>query len=341
MSHVLRIAEVGVLRLEHRDTMPLRPDDARVAVIATGICGSDVHGLAGHTGRRCVGQVMGHETVGTVVEVGPRGDEGLLGATVAIDPVISCGSCDRCVRGAQQHCPSGWVLGVRPDVDGAYATEVVVPTRNLVRLREGVTAWHGALVEPLAVGFHAARRGDATAGDRVLILGGGPIGQAVLLGCRRAGVRDILVSEPDDSRGALIERLGGTRTTPERLVDDRAAVLGEGATLAFDVVGTDVTLATALTSAVPDGRVVLVGMDSPNVAVNAYEITARERCVIGTICSTRQHFSETAEWVADHPDVVELMVDRHEPLERGPAIFDELLSGRISTNKVLLMPTVA
>ena len=341
MNQVLRITAPGRLEVQERPPQGLDPDDARVRVIATGICGSDVHGLDGHTGRRSVDQVMGHETVGQVIELGADADPALVGAIVAIDPVVSCGQCSRCRVGEQQHCLTGWVLGVRTDVDGAYATEVVVPSRNLVPLRADMTPWHGALVEPLAVGFHAARRGHAGDNDRVLILGGGPIGQAVLLGCLREGVRTVLVSEPDDRRGALIERLGGLRTTPQDLADDLPLALGEGATLAFDVVGTNATLATAIGSTVPGGRVVLVGMDSPKVDLNAYEITARERMLVGTICSTRDHFVETAEWLADHPEIAPAMVDHRVPLAHGPDVFDDLLASRLQANKILLLPETA
>lgn len=338
MTTALVLRPEGQMRLERRPSRPPAAGQVLVSVIATGICGSDVHGAAGDTGRRQPGQVMGHETVGRVRDLGPGVDSTWLGALVAIDPVVSCGVCEECSAGAPQHCVSGWVLGVRPDVDGAFATDVVVLERNLVRLPETMPEWHGAVIEPLAVGYHAVRRGGPTAHDRVLVIGGGPIGQAVALACGRVGVGTVLVSEPSPSRRSILESLGFACTAPDRLGDAVADLLGRGATFVFDAVGTRSTLASALRHSVPRATIVLVGMDSPELSFAAYEITARERAVIGTICSTRERFRETAQWATENPDVIEKLVDRRVPLGDGASVFRELMSGALSVNKVLLMP---
>jgi threonine dehydrogenase-like Zn-dependent dehydrogenase len=177
-------------------------------VVATGICGSDIHGLAGATGRRESGQVMGHETVGRVVEVGADVDDDWLGALATVNPVVSCGSCAACLACEEQQCEQSWVLGVRPDVDGAFAERITVPARNVVRLPESMTPEHGALVEPLAVGYHALVRAAPRPDDTVLVIGGGPIGQAAALAARRVGVRRVLVSEPNPARASILQRLG-------------------------------------------------------------------------------------------------------------------------------------
>jgi threonine dehydrogenase-like Zn-dependent dehydrogenase len=328
----------GAMALESRTSHPTAADEAVITVIATGICGSDIHGLAGDTGRREVGQVMGHETVGRVREVGSEVDAGWLGALVTVNPVVACGECADCRDGNEQQCARSWVLGVRTDIDAAFAETVTVPARNLVRLPDDMIEWHGALIEPLAVGYHAAVRGGASPFDRVLVIGGGPIGQAVALACRRLGADRVLVSEPDPFRAGIIERLGFASTSPTDLPAGVESVLGAPATLVIDAVGNDHTLRAAFEQSTPGARVVLVGMASPTLGLSAYELSARERTVIGTFCYSHAHFRETAEWAFENPDVVALLSDMQVSLADADDVFGRLVRGELQANKVLVVP---
>ena len=176
------------IAVEERPEPQPGPGEVVVEVIATGICGSDFHGYSGENGRRHPGQVMGHETVGRIDELGSGVTDLAPGQLVTINPVMACGVCAACRDGQQQWCSRRVVLGVAPEIPAAFADRVAVPAENIVLLPESMPAELGALVEPLAVGYHAVRRGAATADDRVLVIGGGPIGQACLLAARRLGV---------------------------------------------------------------------------------------------------------------------------------------------------------
>jgi threonine dehydrogenase-like Zn-dependent dehydrogenase len=335
----LVIEAAGRIALAERETRMPGDTEALVRVIATGICGSDIHGLAGHTGRRVVGQVMGHETVGRVAQVGAAVPEDLVGALVAINPVISCETCPDCLAGREEICDNGsWVLGVRADVDAAFAEYVTVPQGALVVLPEGTIEQHGALVEPLAVGFHALMRGAPTPDDRVLVLGAGPIGQAVAIAAGRAGVDRVMVSEPDPARRRLIDALGFAAVAPEELESSFVSRFGGPPTLVVDAVGSRGTFISAIDFSAPGARIVLVGMASPELEVPAYSLSAGERTVIGSFCYSRRHFSDTARWVAENPDTVALLFDGTYPLERGPEIFDRLVAETLTPGKVLLTP---
>jgi threonine dehydrogenase-like Zn-dependent dehydrogenase len=183
------------------------PDTGEVLlrVVATGICGSDLHGYTGENGRRHPGQVMGHETVARVADTG---------RLVTVNPVMGCGDCPACTAGTEQLCARRRVIGVDPSVSSAFAELMVAPAANVVPLPDDLPEDYGALVEPLAVGHHAALRGQVGAGDRVLVVGGGPIGQAAALAARRAGATAIAVSEPSASRRALVSRLGFEAVEP-------------------------------------------------------------------------------------------------------------------------------
>lgn len=338
MTHrALVMSGQGQLTLEERVSTPPGAGEVIVEVIATGICGSDLHGLAGDTGRRSVGQVMGHETVGTVSQAGRGVDQKLIGQLVTVNPVVGCGECSACKAGRTQQCPNGWVLGVRPDVDGAFAERFTIPATNLVPLPAGMLAWHAALVEPLAVGYHATRRGLLQSRDLVVVIGGGPIGQAVALACRREGVRRIVVSEPDPDRAETLHALGFDSVRPAELAAAVEEKLGALATLVIDAVGASATLAAALEVCAPNGRVVVVGMASPHLEFAAYQLSTSERTLIGAFCYDRDQFTSTLHWLADNARVAEIMVDRREPLVTGHSVFSELLAVSRLPNKVLLV----
>lgn len=317
---------------------PIGSDDTVVLdVIATGVCGSDVHGYTGETGRRVSGQVMGHETVARVRE----GGRFAPGALVTFNPIISCGHCEFCLEGETQVCPESVVIGVEPTLDGSFAERVGVPARNVVPLGDSVPVLHGALVEPLAVGYHAVMRGAPTADDRMLVIGGGPIGQAAALAARRCGVSRVLVSEPSEPRRALLARLGFETTTPDELAEAAVRVLGGKATLVIDAVGIQPSVAAAVASSTTRARIVLVGMGASEMLIAPYGITVAERVLIGSYCYSEEHFRSTAAWVAEGHQELDLLIDRTLPLADGAEAFRTVADGSGGSNKTLIvsMPT--
>ncbi|NYE18075.1 zinc-dependent alcohol dehydrogenase [Microbacterium immunditiarum] len=337
---VLTMVAPGVMALERRSVREPTSREVLIKIVATGICGTDLHGVAGENGRRTPGQVMGHETAGYVDRVGDGVDPAIVGRPVTIDPLVSCGDCDACRNGAAQQCPDRWVIGVRADFDAAFAEYITVPIDSVVLLPVAMPVWYGALIEPLAVGYHAMVRAATNPNDRVLIIGGGPIGQAAAIACRRLGVERVVVSEPDELRGAVVEALGFVRTTPADLNEAVRRHLDTKATVVIDAVGSSMTVAAALSNSQRGARIVLVGMASQQLTLWAYDITAAERVLIGAYCYSHEDFRSTAAWAADHPETMSVLVDLHEPLARGPHVFAALLNGTTKANKVLLRDEV-
>jgi threonine dehydrogenase-like Zn-dependent dehydrogenase len=324
-----------------------RPDptpsagEVLVRILATGICGSDLHGYTGENGRRVFGQIMGHETVGRIEALGSGVEAGELkpGALVTFNPVVGCGRCAYCASGNPQGCADKVVIGVASDYISALAEVVAVPAANVVVLPESTPTDYGALVEPLAVGYHAARRGHVGSEDAVLVLGGGPIGQACVLGAQRLGARAVVVSEPNEQRRELCTRLGAGTVDP---VDaDLAAgvrdVLGRPPTVVIDSVGTTRSLESALACAPLMSTVVLVGMGQQLLTVAGYELSTKERSVVGSFCYTPQEFRETAAWVGSTEVDLSLLVQDHVGLEGADAAFAELARGNGSKSKVLVL----
>ncbi|WP_240948802.1 zinc-dependent alcohol dehydrogenase [Microbacterium salsuginis] len=298
-----------------------------IRTIATGICGSDIHGYTGHNGRRHPGQVMGHETVGVVAQHGPGTDSAIpLGTVVTVNPQLRAGPDGR-----------ARVLGVNPEISSAFAEFFVVPVENVIALPPGMTVEHGALVEPLAVGFHAARRGGVTAGSRVLVIGAGPIGLACVIAARRLGATHVIVSEPVAQRRSRAEQLDATVVDPT--VDDVAETCRRegGVDVAIDAVGSATTIATALESVSSGGIVSLVGMASPMIQLPAYAISVSERTIVGSFCYTADEFRETTEWAAGEPALLDRLIDDRVSFDEADAAFTALAGDDASsTSKVLV-----
>lgn len=348
----------GARRLSVQDRPDPRPQPGEVLlrIIATGICGSDLHGYTGENGRRQPGQVMGHETVARVVDansnstvIGDHQDdhhhtdgEGNLGwdigALVTINPVIGCGSCRVCRLGQPQQCADRRVIGVDPAHSAAMAEYMVVPEGNVVRLPADLPPEAGALIEPLAVGWHAVRRGTIRPDDRVLVQGAGPIGQAVALAARRAGASEIIVSEPDSRRRAVIAGFGFEVVDPTAVRAEPLAPDGTPFDLVVDSVGSTQTIESALANTVLGGRIVLVGMNEPRLNIDAYAISSAERSVVGSFCYTPTEFAATASWVADNSEELVRLIDGSVDLDGAAAAFRGLADRSLPASKVLIFP---
>jgi 2-desacetyl-2-hydroxyethyl bacteriochlorophyllide A dehydrogenase len=313
------------LSVETAPDRGLAVGEVRLSPVAVGICGSDVHGYQGISGRRQPGMVMGHEAVGRVLDGAP----GLApGELVAVNPVVACGVCDRCRAGRDNLCAERRLYGCVPGLDGAFADRMTVRADNLVPLRGPAPAEWGALAEPFAVGEHAARRARIDAGTRVLIVGGGPIGiGAALAALRRAA--SVTVSEPDPHRRSVLSALDISSVAPE----DAAA--GE-ADVALECVGLPATVAAALAGVRAGGAVVMVGIAEPLVAVPVAPLVMEERALIGSAVYTRADFTATAAWIDAGTVDLAPVIERRVTLDELPAAFAAYAAGEERATKTVM-----
>ncbi|TDE97643.1 zinc-binding alcohol dehydrogenase [Occultella glacieicola] len=325
----LVLADFGRFEVQERPTPGPAPGEALVRVVATGICGSDLHGYTGENGRRRPGQVMGHETVGVVVALGEGATGPAVGDVVVLNPNLGCGSCARCLEGNAHICAQRRVIGVDPTISSGFADYLAAPAANLIGFGGDVAL--GALVEPLAVGYHAALRGGVAASSRVLVVGGGPIGQAVAIACRRLGAASVLVSEPHPARRTLVAELGFAVVHPDELPEAVGAV-----DTAIDAVGVSATLETALAATAAGGTVVLVGMGAPTVEVPAYAISTAERTLVGSFCYAPVHFADTAAWAAGAGPELAPLISRVVAPEQAQGAFAGLADGSDPASKILV-----
>ena len=238
------------------------PNELILKVARCGICGSDLHATEDGLMTLPAGSVMGHEFAGEVAAIGPDVSGWKEGQLVTALPFISCGGCAACHRGDSLRCTSIISTGLGQN-HGAYAEFVRIGTNDTIALPASVNVTEGALIEPLAVGFHAVEMARLSAGANVLILGAGPVGLAVALFARFAGARNIIVSEPSASRAALAAKMGATDAITDRKdIGAQYRKLANGAQpdVIFECVGVPGMIGEAINLAPRGGRIVIVGV---------------------------------------------------------------------------------
>lgn len=319
------------LAVEEAEAGAVGPNEVRVAVHSVGVCGSDVHGYAGVNDRRQPGMVMGHEAVGLVSELGAEVEGLAPELPVAINPLISCGVCSFCRSGDDNLCESRRIYGCVPGLPGAYAESIVVPAASLVPFEGDAPLEWGALVEPLAVGAHAARVARITPGEEVLVVGGGPIGLAAALAARWRGASRVVVSEPQAARRGIAERLGFETIDPTKEEQPRSAF-----PLAFECVGHSATLASALAAVPPRGRVIFVGLAEETIDLPATPLMVGERTITGSSAYARSDFRDTAIWTARRSVDLSPLIELRVGLDELPGVFEGYVDGSLQVLKTIL-----
>lgn len=316
-----------------------------VRVKACGICGSDIHGWDGSTGRRRPPLIMGHEASGEIAVLGEGVNDWRVGDRVTFDSTIYCGQCGPCRSGQVNLCESRRVLGVAPveyRQDGAFAEFVKVPTRILYRLPDTLSFAQAAMVEPVSIAIHAIQRVKIRPADTAVVVGSGMIGLFVIQALRWAGARRIIAVDLEPKRLALARELGATETIQSDRVDVPAEVArltgGIGADLAFEVVGISPTLQLAIHCLRKGGSAVLVGNLAPKTDFPLQAVVTRELSLFGT-CSSAGEYPLCLELISSGAIRVDPMISATASLDEGAAWF-ERLSGPAGSAymKVILQP---
>ncbi|MGD0410080.1 MAG: galactitol-1-phosphate 5-dehydrogenase [Verrucomicrobiota bacterium] len=329
---------------EERPAPQPGPEEVLVAVKACGICGSDVHGMDGSTGRRRPPIIMGHEASGIIAGTGAAARGWAAGDRVTFDSTIFCGHCDFCRRGEINLCDNRRVLGVSCEEyrqPGAFADFVAVPQRILYRLPDGLPFEHAALAEPFAVALHAIRRAPVTLNDAVAVVGAGMIGLALVQALRLAGCGRLLVADVADGRLALAKKLGATHTINSAGGKAAAAILewtqGRGADVAFEAAGVAATVDLALGCLRKGGTAALVGNVSPRVEFPLQTAVTRELAVHGS-CASRGEYPAVLDLLGRGALQCGPLLSATAPLAEGAAWFDRLYRKEPGLLKVVLKP---
>ena len=315
-----------------------------VEVKACGICGSDVHGMDGSSGRRIPPLIMGHEAAGVIAEVGQGVEGWAKGERVTFDSTVYCGDCHFCRAGKINLCDRRRVLGVACEEfrqEGAFAEYVAVPARILYRIPEGVSFEHAAMVEPISVAVHAVNRTPVRLNDTAVVIGAGVIGLLVVQALRAAGCGRIIAVDLSPTRLELAGELGADEVLRSDEVDVVEAVRertgGRGADIAVEAVGIDQTVRTAVDCVRKGGAVTLVGNVSPRVELLLQAAVTRELSLYGSAASCGE-YPDCLDLMQRGTVRVEAIISAVAPLSEGATWFQRLRGGEKGLVKVILVP---
>jgi L-iditol 2-dehydrogenase len=325
------------------------PGEVLIRVAACGICGSDVHGYDGSSGRRIPPIVMGHEAAGVIAAVGEGVTGYRAGDRVTFDSTVYCGVCEFCQRGEVNLCNDRQVVGVSCGDyrrAGAFAEYVAVPERILYRLPEDLSFADAAMLEAVSVAIHAVRVAEVTGGETALVIGAGMIGLLILQAARASGCSRIFLTDVDATRLELARSLGAdaviqgsvTNSSDESLTSRIEQLTnGRGVDMTFEAVGRPETVAAAIDCTRKGGTVALVGNISPEVTIPLQKVVTRQIRLQGS-CASAGEYPQAMEWIASGKIKVAPLITAVAPLEDGPSWFARLYAREPNLMKVVLDP---
>jgi L-iditol 2-dehydrogenase len=339
----LLLESVRELRLHYLPKPDIGTHDLLIRVKACGICGSDVHGYDGSTGRRIPPVVMGHEAAGIVEEKGSAVERFQVGDRVTFDSTVSCGRCPFCRRGEVNLCEKREVLGVScADYrrDGAFAEFVSVPEHIVYNLPPELSFEHAALIEAVSIVVHAAKLTGIQPGDSAVVVGAGMIGLLAVQAFRVYGCARVLAVDLDEKRLALARQMGAEKTflaTDPDLIPSLRHVTDDGLDIAIEVVGLQKSVTTAIESVRRGGTVTLIGNLAPKVEIPLQTVVTRQLRLLGS-CASAGEYGECIALMEQGVIRVDPLISAVAPLNEGPAWFDRLYNRQPDLMKVILQP---
>ena len=341
----LLLSEYKKLQVTEFEDPEVGANDVLVQVRACGICGSDIHGYDGSSGRRIPPLVMGHEAAGVVSAVGADVVDFVVGDHVTFDSTVSCGTCSFCRQGQINLCDNRMVLGVSCGEyrrHGAFAEFVSVPQHICYALPKDLPFEHAAMIEAVSVAVHAANRTPVSLGDTAVVVGSGMIGLLVIQAIRLTGCAKVIAVDLDPGRLKIAGELGADVTLQADQVDVVSEVYRltgqRGADVVLEVVGSTPTIQTAIGCARKGGAITLVGNLSPNVEMPLQSIVTRELSVYGT-CASNGEYPACIELLRSGAIQVEPLITAKTSLQEAVGWFDRLYQGEAGAMKVIVDPT--
>jgi L-iditol 2-dehydrogenase len=338
------LSAYGRLELAQMPVPVAGPGEVLVRVEACGICGSDVHGFDGSTGRRIPPIVMGHEAAGTVAAVGEGITAYAVGDRVTFDSTIYCGRCEFCQRGEINLCANREIIGVSCDEfrrHGAFAEFLAVPERVLYKLPENFAFADAAMLEAASVALHGVRVLELAGEETVLVIGAGMIGLLIVQVAKALGAKRVFCADVDATRLELARQVGADETICASGDELVAAVLqltaGHGVDAAIEAVGHKQTILAAIDVVRKGGRVSLVGNLAQEVPLPLQKVVTRQIRLQGS-CASAGEYPLAIELIAAGKIQVRPMISAIAPLEEGPRWFERLYNHEPNLMKVILTP---
>jgi L-iditol 2-dehydrogenase len=309
-----------------------------VRVKACAICGSDVHGYEGITGRRTPPMIMGHEFAGIIEKLGRKVNGLKVGRRVLGMPSSGCGHCEYCRSNRPELCKRRRVLGVG-DINGALAEFVALPAESLIELPPTVSFVQATMAEPLTVACHAFHRRPLQTGEDIGLIGAGTVGLLLLQIARLAGPHRLFVSDPIQEKLTRALRYGATLALNPEKVNVVNTIMyetdGRGVDLAVEAVGFEETVQTAMGITRLGGDVLIVGNAINMGSIHLQGLVTRELRLIGTYGGTPE-FSSALEMISNGKIDLQPFLNYVWPFKRGVEAFERLASREPGMWKIIL-----
>jgi L-iditol 2-dehydrogenase len=322
----------------------LQPGCVIIKVEACGICGSDVHGMDGSTGRRQPPVIMGHEASGIIHAVAPDVTDWRVGNRVTFDSTISCGECYYCKRGDINLCDNRRVLGVSCNEyrqNGAFAEYVAVPAHILYAIPENISFEQAAMVEAVSVAVHAVAISSVDANDTAVVIGCGMIGLLCIQALKAAGCKKVIAIDLVSAKLKLAGELGADLTIKSddgNLIQKiRNETENRGADLALEVVGIEPTVNMAVDCTRKGGTITLVGNLASEIKFPLQKVVTRQLKVQGS-CASAGEYPLCLELIASGQIKVGPLISKVAPLDEGNEWFHRLYNKEEGLMKVILKP---
>lgn len=338
------LEKVQKIHVEKRQIPIPKVDEALVKVYCIGICGSDVHYYEhGEIGRYKVEAplILGHEVAGKVVAIGSEVQNVLIGDRVAIEPGVSCGKCSYCKSGRYNLCPDVSFMAT-PPVDGAWADYVTIQSDFLFHLPDSMTFEEGALLEPLAVGFHALERGNVNASDRLFISGLGPIGLLAAQAAKLNGINEIYASDVVPFRRELALKMGVTAVIDplQENVTDRLHELtnNRGIDVHLETSGNDQAISESGKYVKRGGKIILIGLPTvDNIPFNFNHFIDSEIDMYG-VFRYANVYQKAIDTIANSTIKLEQVITHKFPLQEIDQAIDMAISQKDRSIKIMIYP---
>lgn len=322
----------GTMKIQDAPMPEPKDDEVLLKVEYVGICGSDIHGFESgpfippKDPNQKIG--LGHECGGTVVSVGSKVKKIKVGDRVNIEPGVPCGKCRFCLSGHYNICPDVDFLATQPNYRGALTNYITHPEALTYKLPDNMDTMEGALVEPAAVGMHAAMEADVKPGKKIVILGAGCIGLMTLQACRVMGATEIVVVDMIEKRLNMAKKLGAMEIInggKEDTVARAKEILGDlGADIVFETAGARATAAQTTKLVMRGGRIMIVGTVPGDTPVNFLSINREVK--IQTVFRYANNYPMTIEAISSGRFDVKSMVTDIYDYKDVQRAFEESLS---------------
>ena len=322
----------------------LKPGWVLVKVAACGICGSDVHGMDGSTGRRQPPVIMGHEASGIIYQIASDVSDWNIGDRVTFDSTISCSECYYCRHGDINLCENRRVLGVSCDEyrqNGAFAELVAVPAHILYAIPENISFEQAAMIEAVSVAVHAVKIGSVQTKNTAVVIGCGMIGLLCIQALKAAGCEKVIAIDQIEEKLELAATLGADLTMKSSDLNLIRTVLNEtdqrGADSTFEVVGIESTVNLAIDCTRKGGTVTLIGNLAPEIQFPLQKVVTRQLKVQGS-CASAGEYPLCLELIASGKIKVDALISKVAPLEEGNEWVQRLYNKETGLMKVILKP---